>query len=489
MEKIETHVSILFLVGERVYKMKRAVDLPYLDFSTRAQRRAACEAEIEINSRTAPGIYRGTVAVTRRRAGGYRLGGAGEAVEWLVEMNRFDQDALLSRVAGAGGLTRGVLEDLAQIIAGFHARAEVSTQRGGARAMSEILANNEESFQRFGGDIFAGATLDALAGASRDALARLTPLLDARCGQSKVRHCHGDLHLANIVMIDHHPVLFDGIEFNQAFSVIDVFYDLAFLLMDLDHRGLGKGATGLLNRYLEITGDIGGLACLPLFLSMRAGVRAHVGAAAARRVSDAGEARARAEGAKDYLDAALAYLSAPPPRLIAIGGLSGTGKSRLARKLAPGLGAPPGAFVARSDAIRKRLAGAAPGERLGASDYSAEMSRRTYEQLIEDTRAALAAGHDVIADAVFARPAERAAIARVATEAQVPFHGLWLDAPIEVREDRVNRRTNNISDATAEVVRAQHDYDLGEIEWQRIDAAGPRKKTRQAVIRALDLKK
>ncbi len=487
VERIETHVSILFLTGDRAYKMKRAVALPYLDFSTRVLRRAACLAEIAINRRTAPGIYRGAVPVTRQADGGYRLGGAGEAVEWLVEMNRFDQEALLGRVAEAGRLKRRTLEDLAESIARFHDQAEVSRRRGGARAMAEILANNGASFARFGGHIFAGDKVDGLAGASREALDKLAPLLDVRRAQSKVRRCHGDLHLDNIVMIDGRPVLFDAIEFNDVFSIIDVFYDLAFLLMDLDQRGLEKCAAQVLNRYLEVTGDVAGLACLPLFLALRAGVRAQVGATAAARLSDAGQALERAEAARGYLDAALAYLVPRPPRLIAIGGLSGSGKSHLARKLAPRLGAAPGAFVARSDAIRKRLAGAAPGDRLGAVDYGPEKSRRTYDQLMEDARVGIEAGHTVIADAVFARPEERAAIARVAARVHVPFHGLWLEAPAEIMEHRVSSRTHNISDATVQVVRAQLNYDLGDIEWRRMDSSGSRNKTRKTALRALGL--
>jgi predicted kinase len=272
--------------------------------------------------------------------------------------------------------------------------------------------------------------------------------------------------LANIVRIDHRPVLFDGIEFSADIACVDVFYDLAFLLMDLQHRGLRGLANLVLNRYLARSDDFAGVGLLALFQSLRAGVRAMVNAL------EAGESEARAQTARAYLDDALAFLSPADPVLIAVGGLSGTGKSTLAAALAPAVGAAPGAVTLRSDVIRKRLFAVAPEAPLPQAAYRPEVSARVYERQRRLAAEVLAAGHAVIADAVFARPEERAAIEAVAASAGASFHGLWLEAPLPVMIDRVGGRRDDASDATAEVVRRQSGYETGTIAWRRLDAAG-----------------
>jgi len=279
--------------------------------------------------------------------------------------------------------------------------------------------------------------------------------------------------LRNICLVDGVPTLFDCIEFNDRIACIDVLYDLAFLLMDLDHRGLSALANAVLNRYFDLAGEAeGDLAPLPLFLALRAEIRAHVGVAAAAAQPDEAKAAQQIEAARGYLVAALAYLRPATPRLIAIGGLSGTGKSTLAYGLAPTVGRPPGARVLRTDVLRKRLAGVAPETRLPDSAYGSDMTVRVYAALYAAAGEALAAGRPVIADAVFADPVERAAIAEVAARAGVPFTGLWLDAPPEVLEARVAARSGDASDATVAVLRRQLGYDIGRIDWTRVDASG-----------------
>jgi hypothetical protein len=303
-------------------------------------------------------------------------------------------------------------------------------------------------------------------------LGHLAPILDARRADGFVRECHGDLHLRNIVLIDGHPVLFDGIEFSQDFSIIDILYDFAFLLMDLCHKGLDAAASAVFNRYMDFTGDIGGLSCLPLFLSLRAAVRAHVAAATA----DGGDA-GTGNDARAYLAEAIRYLKPPPPRLVAIGGLSGTGKSALAARIASNLGAPPGALVLRSDVLRKRLAGADLFDRLAPADYSKHMTERVYARLIADARIALKGGYWVILDAVYARPEQRLEVRRLAEEiaGEVKdfggFSGFWLELPLAEREQRISRRTGNVSDATVDVARQQEAYVAGEMDWNRVDAS------------------
>ena len=269
----ETHVSHIFLAGDRAYKLKKQVRYPYLDFSTLEARRRACETEVTINRRTAPAIYLGTVAVTDEGGGCLALGGAGDPVDWLVEMRRFPDGALFTHLADAGALNRRLMEELADGIQAFHAAAEIDREHGGAAGIRAIIDNNDASFRDAQGGLFNADDVDALTDGSRQLQDSLAGLLDARRDGGRVRHCHGDLHLANICLFEDKPTLFDAIEFNEAFARIDVLYDLAFLLMDLDLRGHRRLASFVLNRYLDRApldgGDLDGLALLPLFLSMR----------------------------------------------------------------------------------------------------------------------------------------------------------------------------------------------------------------------------
>jgi aminoglycoside phosphotransferase family enzyme/predicted kinase len=491
VERVETHISEVFLAGERALKLKRAVVFPYLDFSTPERRREACEAEVRVNRRTAPDIYKGVLKITRRAGGELAIGGDGPVVDWLVEMRRFDQDTLFDRLARKGALKRAMMEDLADAIAAFHGKAEVRTDGGGNAGAAMILDSNVRCFADWGRDVLDPGDVDSLNRHSQEALAKVANVLDRRRDMGRVRHCHGDLHLRNICLVDGRPTLFDGIEFNMAFATIDVLYDLAFLLMDLDHRGLRRLASIVFNRYLDSTGDgvaeAGGLRVTALFLSMRAAIRAHVDATQAASLEDRDKARSRAEEARDYMRRAIDYLNPTPRRLIAVGGLSGSGKSRLARELAPYLGAAPGARVARTDAIRKRLAGIGLNERLGADGYAREMTERTYRAMCAEAAEALAAGQSAIADAVFADPDERRAIADVARDAGVPFQGLWLEAAPEIMADRIRKRHRNVSDADERVLQKQLTYDLGRMEWRRIDSSGPRVETLKAGLATLGL--
>jgi predicted kinase len=277
--------------------------------------------------------------------------------------------------------------------------------------------------------------------------------------------------LRNIVLVDGHPVLFDGVEFNDDISCIDVLYDLAFLLMDLWRRRLPRHANAVWNRYLSETADLDGVALLPLFLSCRAAVRAKTSATAAALQPDAGRRQELYAQSREYLEMAGALLDPPPPALVAVGGFSGSGKSTLAFGLAPKIGAVPGALVLRSDEIRKRLLGVPLLEPLGPDGYAPGISERVYAALAERAAAILRRGHSVIVDAVHARPADRIAIERVAREATAPFVGLWLDAPERLLVDRTGQRRHDPSDADADVVRRQHAEGAGTLDWYRIDAS------------------
>jgi aminoglycoside phosphotransferase family enzyme/predicted kinase len=487
VRRIETHISVIFLAGARAFKLKKAVRYPYLDFSTVEKRRAACHSEIAVNRRAAPQIYRGVVVLARGADGRFALGGTGEPVEWLVEMARFDEDTLFDRLARRGALERHRIEELAETVAAFHCDAERRPDVDSVASFAGTIAGNAASMAGPAAGAFNPGQIVRLREWSEAQLAALRGLLDERRERSLVRRCHGDLHLGNICLIDGKPVLFDAIEFNESFAVIDTLYDAAFLVMDLDHLGQRAFAGQFLNRYLDAANDDEGLPALPLFLSLRAAIRAHVGATAARAISDRGEADRRLAEARVYFDEAFAYLAPGQPRLIAVGGLSGSGKSRLASALAPWIGAAPGARVVRTDVIRKQLAAAPLHQRLGPEGYTAEMSERTYAELDRRVAAALDAGRSAIADAVFARPEERERLAGIAKARGVPFDGLWLEADAAVMERRLAERRADVSDATVEVLRRQRTYDLGDVTWARIASGGAREETLAQVLTILGI--
>ena len=342
VERIDTHSAIVFLAGQRAYKLKRAVRYDYLDFSTAERRRVMCDAEVRLNRRTAPDLYIGVVAVTREGDGSFALGGRGTPLDWVVEMHRFPQEALLDRLAAAGRLDLELMPPLGAAIAEFHADAEHRRDHGGQAGMSWVIDGNAAGFAEYGADVLDPAACRQLTEGARVELDARGALLEERRASGFVRQCHGDLHLRNIVLLDGRPTLFDGVEFNDQIACTDVLYDLAFLLMDLWRRRLPRHANAVWNRYLAETGGLSGLALLPLFLSCRAAVRAKTSATAARLQHDSGRRAELHELAREYLAMADGLLHPPRPCLLAIGGFSGSGKSTLALGLAPSVGAVPG---------------------------------------------------------------------------------------------------------------------------------------------------
>ena len=476
VERIDTHASIVFLAGERAWKLKRAVRYDYLDYSTADRRRAMCDAEVRVNRRTAPSLYRGVMAVTRQADGSLSLGGDGSPVDWLVEMVRFDQGHLFDRLAEAGVLALKLMNPLAQTIARFHAHADVSPGRGGWDAMRRIIDGNATGFADEAAGILDQRTCQNLTDRARFGLDRVGDLLDDRRDNGFVRHCHGDLHLRNILLWEGRPTLFDAIEFNDDIASVDVLYDLAFLLMDLWRLGLPHHANVLWNGYLAETVDLEGLPLMPLFMSCRAAVMAKTTATAARLERDQSRRLVLEAAANDYLHFANRLLDPPSPRLVALGGFSGAGKSTLAMLLASSLGAPPGAVVVRSDAIRKRLCKVNPTDRLGPEGYTDEVSQRVYATLFANADTVVRSGSAALADAVFTKPADRDAIEHIAAAAGVPFTGVWLEAPESVLIHRAAGRGPDVSDAGAAVIHQQRTYPLGLLRWHHLDASGTRQQ-------------
>jgi hypothetical protein len=488
VERFETHGALVFLAGEGAWKIKRAVRFPYMDFSTLEKRRAACTREVEINRRLAPKIYLGLTPITLNPDGRLQLGGTGEIIEWAVHMRRFDQAALLSHIADAGPIPSDLAVALADVVLESHQAAPPSSRDGGAERVGQLVSSVQRTLATLT-DTFDAAAVQHFGERTASALGYAKAILNERAAGGFVRRCHGDLHLNNIVLWRGRPVLFDAIEFDEELATIDTLYDLAFLLMDLDKRGQRGVANEVLNRYLWRSGaelDLHGLAALPLFLGLRAAIRAMVTAERAQQeAADAGvHDRQRA---RDYLQAANAYLAPCPSRLVAVGGLSGTGKSTLAHRLAPELGPTPGAVHLRSDLERKRRQGVEETVRLAPETYTEAARDRIYAVLYEKARDVLAAGHAVIVDAVFAKPEQRARVEAVATELGVRFQGLWLTAPAERLIERVATRRGDASDATSGVVRHQLCWHLGDFAetWKEIDASGSAEETLQIARDAL----
>ena len=476
---------MVFLAGDRAYKLKRSVRYSYLDFSKVALREASCRAEVRLNRRTAPDLYLGVHSIARGDDGSVRFDGSGTVLDWVVAMRRFDQDLLFDRLAARGDLNDALVERLSAEIARFHAAAEPAPGRGGRASIANVIAENDDNFAQAPPGAFSRELCAALVRRWHAQLERHAALLDRRADGGKVRRCHGDLHLRNICLWRGRPTLFDCIEFNEDFACIDVLYDLAFLLMDLQHRSLHGFANLLLNEYLDRNDETGGVAALPLLMSLRAGIRAHTSVAAARAQSHPEYRQAIVDEAGQYLALAGRLMRGGAPSLIAVGGLSGTGKSTLARALAPSLGSTPGARLVHTDALRKRLFGVAKSERLGRAAYRPAVSERVYRLQREAAAAALRSGYCVIVDGVFAREEERAAIGAVARDCGAAFAGLWLEAPEEVLRERVAGRSGDMSDATVDVLAAQLHIDAGNVDWARIASGGDAERTVDAAWEAL----
>ncbi|MGI9404792.1 MAG: AAA family ATPase [Hyphomicrobiaceae bacterium] len=473
VSRIDTHAAIVFLAGDRAFKIKRAIKLPYLDFRKLEERYRVCQRELEINQPHAPTIYEDVVPIVAQADDKLQIGGEGSVVEWVLRMRRFDQEDILDAMATQGALDTGMIRELADTLVEFHAHAPVARWHNGVSGLQKVITMTSAAFGRFGPTL-EKREVRKYRESAESTFKEQHDYLKARAAEGYVRRCHGDLHLRNIVLLDGKPTLFDAIEFDENIGTIDILYDLAFLLMDLWHRGMEQHANALLNRYIYSSGEAfspKALRLMPLFLSLRAAVRSMV-ALDTLSFTDASAHAEKVNEARTYFDLAASCLKPNNPSLIAIGGLSGTGKSTLAAAIAPDIGAVPGAHVVRSDIERKLLFGVAPETRLNKEAYTHEASERVYEQVCQKAAQGLEAGHSIVADAVFARPEERAAIAKVGVDHDVPFVGIWLEADEDVLVSRVTQRIGDASDADASVVRAQLRSGPGPIDWQKIDASG-----------------
>ena len=467
VEWIETHISWLVLAGDFVYKFKKPLKLDFLDFSTPALRRGACEEELRINRRTAPALYLGLVALTGA-ANSLQLQPAEAApadAEPAVRMRRFPQEALLSHLLEQQRLLPGHIDALAQHVAQFHAGAGVATPGQGWGSAQAVVAPVQDcvaALQPLVAQALPdmGPALHQVAQWCASHGAALAPVFRQRLQSGRVRECHGDLHLANLVLIDGQPQLFDAIEFNPALRWIDCVADIAFLAMDLEARGRADLAWRFLNAWLEHQGDYAGLQVLPYYRVYRALVRARVAGMRLTQVEGrvgGDEHAASLRELQRYLALALRFTAPPAVELWLAHGFSGAGKSTQSQALI----AERGVVRVRADVERKRLFGLAPQASSAAvrgGIYTAEASQRTHEALAQAARWALGAGHTVLVDATFLNPAMRQRFMALATQAQVPCRILSFEAPLAVLRERVRSRQlagGDASEASVQVLESQ----------------------------------
>ena len=493
VECIETHASWVILAGDYAYKIKKPLDLGFLDYSTPERRRAMCEEEVRLNRRTAPEIYEEVVGV--HGGDDARIGPVEGAPEFAVRMRRFDQSGLFARLLADGTLTPEHMGAVARHVAEFYAAAAVARSGEGFGTAEAVIFPVQQNFDQMRELVSDPALLERigrLEAWSADESRRLGSTFDARLAAGFVRECHGDLHLANIVWLDGRARLFDGIEFNPQLRWNDVMADIAFLVMDCEARGRAGLANAFLNAWLEACGDYEGLSLLRYYVVYRAMVRAKV--AAIRMRQESGEA---AQACRDelvlYLDYALSRIAAGNPALWIASGPSGAGKSRNGGVLVECRGA----IRIRSDVERKRLAGLQAGERataaVGAGLYSAQMTQRTYARLREIVCAVVAAGRPALVDATFLKRAQRDEFRALAARLGVPFALLAFDAPPDVLRARVARRAaEGLDAADADVAVLEHQLATREAiaadeEAVGIDTSG--EVDWEALLRRLDASK
>ena len=445
---LETHISYVLLTGAHAYKIKKAVDFGFLDFTTLAARRFFCDEELRLNRRLAPALYLAVVPI----AGSIdapAIGGDGPALEYAVKMREFPQDALASVLLERGELGAADIDALAARVAGFHAAIDVAAAAGAFGTPDGILRLARRNFAEIDPLLSIEAErreMEAIRDWAEREHASRRDAFERRRAQGFVRECHGDLHLGNIARIDGELVIFDCIEFNAEMRWIDVMSEVAFTVMDLEDRARAGLAHRFLNAYLERTGDYAGLAVLRFYLAYRAVVRAKV---ALLRAAQAGSgADASRTESRGYLRLASKYAERPRPALIVTCGLSGCGKTTISQALLEAIGA----VRIRSDVERKRMHGVAPLERAGARVaqglYGPEANDATYERLRNIARDILDAGRVAIIDAAFLRRSQRESFRSLAAELGVRFVILAFEAKEATLRERVAQRQAGGGDAS-----------------------------------------
>lgn len=454
IELIQTHISYIFLTGDYAYKLKKPVNLGFLDFSTPAKRHHFTQVEIKLNKPVAPDIYLEVIPITQKD-NQYELSGPGELREYVLKMRQFPQQNLLLNLLKRGLVTAESCQELAQVVARFHEKAltnEYIKSFGTRDKIKEAIEENYQNTSQYLDIIQPRQQFQETQAFTEQFCQDKEHLFRERQTQDKIKECHGDLHLKNICVYQDKIQLFDRIEFNEEFRYVDVIYDVAFTVMDFDFNQAQDLGNIFLNNYLEMTGDWEGAQVLRLYLVRQAYVRAKVDSFAVddSELSESERDQAKLE-AQQYYHLAWQYTQTQRGKIILMSGLSGSGKSTVAKELAKKVNA----IIIRSDAVRKHL-GDVPLDTQGEADlYSQEMTEKTYNRLIELGVKLAKEGYTVILDATYNRHQQRSEAIAQAEAKNIPVEIYYCTAPIEVLKERLYRRQSDVSDATSALLDKQ----------------------------------
>lgn len=454
IQLIQTHISYVLLTGDYAYKLKKPLNLGFLDFSTLEQRHHFCQEELRLNQRGADRWYLQVLPITQQ-GDSYQLNGDGEPVEYTLQMKQFPQDGLFVGMLEQGKLTTAHMETVGKLTAQYHAKSQTSDYILSFGKPETIKASIDENYRQTEKYVNGPQTRKQL-GQTKTYTDKIfqerAPLFQGRIEEKKIRECHGDLHLKNLALYNGEIILFDCIEFNESFRFVDTMYDVAFMVMDTESKERPDLGNAFLNTYLEQTGDWEGLPLLPLYLSRQAYVRAKV---TSLLLDDANvpdsDKQAAAETAAHYYYLSWQYTQPTQGQMVMMSGLSGSGKSTVAKQVARHNRA----IHLRTDAVRKHLAGIGVDQKGDDSIYTPEMSEKTYNRMLELGKMLAAEGWTVILDGKYDRVAYRKTVLDGAKSQNLPVTILHCTADEEVLRDRLNQRKGDIADATSDLLNSQ----------------------------------
>ncbi len=453
---IQTHISTIILSGELVYKLKKPVDFGFLDYSTLDKRHKNCLEEVRINEGFAPKLYLGIIPITGSIEDP-RIDGEGRVLDYAVKMRRFDQSDQLDNIVEQEGLEIKSMDKIAKVIAHFHEESvpvDAASDYGEPQRVLAPMLENFDLLQRVASEHAFDSELASVIAWTYRQFEKLKPLLQYRKKEGFVRECHGDMHLHNMALHEGKLILFDAIEFNTYLKHIDVISDLAFLLMDLEYRGLICHSRRLLNHYLELTGDYEGVALLDFYKTYRAMVRAKVAALRVAQEMEPDERRAVMGEVIRYIDLALSYTEEKEAFLAIMHGFSGSGKSTCALMMVEEYGA----LRIRSDVERIRMFERSGENGLEEGIYTPDATKATYERLLELAISVYEGGYPVIVDATFLKQWQRRLFLELSSEVEIPFLILDLQCDTEIMRNRIEERSGtgiDISEADLDVLEKQ----------------------------------
>jgi aminoglycoside phosphotransferase family enzyme/predicted kinase len=454
IQLIQTHVSYVLLTGDYAYKLKKPVNFGFLDFSTLEKRQHFCHEELRLNKRGAAELYLEVLPITLEGEQ-HILGGTGDPVEYAVKMRQFPQETLLSSLFAEGKLKETDLEELGRVVAQYHAKTETNDYIRGFGEVSQIRAafdENYEQTEKYIGGPQTQAQFDETKAYTERFFAERQELFQRRIQNDYIRECHGDLHMRNICLWQDKILLFDCIEFNEPFRFVDVMFDIAYAVMDLEAQQRPDLSNAYLNTYVEQTGDWEGLEVLPIYLNRQSYVRAKVTSFLLDDPSVPATVKEEAsKTAAQYYKLAWEYTKPKQGKLILMSGLSGSGKSTTAKYLARQTGA----IHLRSDAVRKHLGGIPLYERGGDDLYTPEMTQKTYARLLNLGIILANQGYTVILDAKYDKQELRQEAIAQAQKHQLPLQIIYCTAPLELVQERLVNRTGDIADATVDLLASQ----------------------------------